>query len=168
MADNNAAPHDVRLERSFDAPQALIWQMWTDPRHFERWYGPTGATVVVAKMDLVVGGTRHINMEMHTPNGAMQMWFVGEHLIIEPERRLAYTESISDENGNVVSPSSMGMPSDHPDTTQITIELEQVGDATQMVMTHAGIPADSPGAAGWTMAFDKLTTYLDALPSPAS
>jgi hypothetical protein len=29
-----------------------------------------------------------------------------------------------------------------------------------MVMTHAGIPSDSPGAAGWTMAFDKLTAYV--------
>ena len=29
-------------------------------------------------------------------------------------------------------------------------------------MTHAGIPSDSPGAAGWTMAFDKLAAYVDA------
>ena len=27
-------------------------------------------------------------------------------------------------------------------------------------MTHRGVPADSPGAAGWTMALDKLATYL--------
>ena len=26
-------------------------------------------------------------------------------------------------------------------------------------MTHAGIPADSPGAAGWTMALDKLAAH---------
>jgi len=62
MTDSTAAPHQVRIERTFNAPHALIWQMWTDPRHFERWYGPTGATVVVAKMDLVVGGARHISM----------------------------------------------------------------------------------------------------------
>jgi hypothetical protein len=29
-----------------------------------------------------------------------------------------------------------------------------------MVMTHAGIPRDSPGAMGWTMAFDKLAAYV--------
>ena len=29
-----------------------------------------------------------------------------------------------------------------------------------MVMTHAGVPADSPGAAGWNMALDKLETYV--------
>jgi hypothetical protein len=31
----------------------------------------------------------------------------------------------------------------------------------KMVMTHAGIPADSPGAAGWTMALDKLAAYVE-------
>jgi hypothetical protein len=31
-----------------------------------------------------------------------------------------------------------------------------------MVMTHAGIPSDSPGAAGWTMALDKLAVRVEA------
>lgn len=163
MTDDKTTPDQVRIERTFGAPQPLIWQMWTDPHHFEQWYGPTGATVVVAKMDLVVGGIRHVSMEMQTPNGAMQMWFVGEHRDIEPVQRLVYTESMSDEHGNVVSPSAMGMPTDHPETTQITIELEESGDVTHMVMTHAGISADSPGAMGWTMAFSKLSTYVETL-----
>jgi hypothetical protein len=29
-----------------------------------------------------------------------------------------------------------------------------------MVMSHVGIPADSLGAAGWGMAFDKLAAQL--------
>jgi len=30
------------------------------------------------------------------------------------------------------------------------------------VMTHLGIPHDSPGAAGWAMALDKLAACLAA------
>jgi hypothetical protein len=30
------------------------------------------------------------------------------------------------------------------------------------VMTHAGVPGDSPGAAGWTMALDKLAAHVEA------
>jgi hypothetical protein len=30
------------------------------------------------------------------------------------------------------------------------------------VMTHSGIAADSPGAAGWEMAFDKLAAHVEA------
>jgi uncharacterized protein YndB with AHSA1/START domain len=76
-------------------------------------------------------------------------------------QRLVYTESLSDENGNVLSPADMGMPEGHPDTTEIKVELEAVGGRTRMVMTHAGIPQESPGAAGWRMGFDKLAAYLE-------
>jgi hypothetical protein len=69
---------------------------------------------------------------------------------------------MSDENGNVSSPSDMGMPEDHPMTTEVRVDLEDVGGRTKMVLTHAGIPADSPGAAGWTMALDKLVAQLEA------
>jgi hypothetical protein len=59
-----------------------------------------------------------------------------------------------------VTPSAMGMPADHPETTTVTVELEVTEGRTTMVMTHAGIPSDSPGAAGWNMAFDKLAANL--------
>ena len=41
MTDDNGSPSAVVIERSFDAPVDLIWQMWTDPEHFSAWYGPT-------------------------------------------------------------------------------------------------------------------------------
>src|SRR5204863_8890111 len=99
-------------------------------------------------------------MEMQTPNGPRQMWFTGEYREVVENERLVYTESMSDENGNVRSASEMGMPEGHPTTTEIRVELEDVGGRTKMVMTHVGIPADSPGAVGWTMAFDKLSVYV--------
>jgi uncharacterized protein YndB with AHSA1/START domain len=160
MADDSALGDAVVLERSFDAPVDLIWQMWTDPTHFKAWYGPEGATIPVAKMDVRVGGTRLVCMEMQSPNGPMQMWFTGEYREVVENIRLVYTESMADENGNVLTPSAVGMPEGHPTTTEITVELQNVNGSTKMVMTHAGIPSDSPGAAGWTMAFDKLTAYV--------
>ena len=65
----------VVIERHFDAPVELVWKMWTESEHFAAWYGPTGATIPVAKMNVWVGGSRHICMAMETPNGPMQMWF---------------------------------------------------------------------------------------------
>ena len=100
-------------------------------------------------------------MEMETPGGPMRMWFLGEHREVVKNKRLVYTESMSDENGNVLSPSDIGMPEGHPTTTQVTVELEDDDDRTKMVMTHAGIPADSPGAAGWVAALDKLAAYVE-------
>jgi hypothetical protein len=55
----------------------------------------------------------------------------------------------------------MGMPEGHPTTTEVRVEFEDVGGRTKMVMTHAGVPGDSPGAAGWAMALHKLAAYVE-------
>ncbi len=149
----------VVIGRILDAPVELIWKMWTEPDHFAAWYGPMGASIPVAKMDVQVGGTRHICMTMETPNGPMQMWFVGEFTEIVENQRLVYTESMSDEAGAVIPPAQMGMPEGHPETTEVIVELEPIDGKTKMTMSHVGVPADSPGAGGWGMAFDKLATY---------
>ena len=162
MTDNDASEDAVVIERSFDAPADLIWKMWTEPEHFKQWYGPAGATIPVAQMDVRVGGSRLVGMAMETSGGPMQMWFTGEYREVVENERLVYTESMSDENGNVVSPAEMGMPEGHPETTEVRVELEDLGGRTKMVMTHVGIPSDSPGATGWTMAFDKLAAYVGA------
>jgi uncharacterized protein YndB with AHSA1/START domain len=161
MTDTDSSPDAVVIERSFDAPVDLIWQMWTVPEHFQTWYGPTGATIPVAKMDVRTGGTRLICMEMQTPNGPMQMWFTGEYREVVENQRLVYTESVSDEDGNPAAPSSMDMPEGHP-VTEVRVELEVVGERTRMVMTHVGVPADSPGATGWNMALDKLAAHIES------
>lgn len=162
MPDDNASTDAVVIERTFDAPPDLVWQMWTEPEHFKAWYGPNGATVPEANMDVRVGGKRLVSMEVQSPSGPMRMWFTGVYREVVENQRLVCTESMSDEKGNLLSPSDLGMPEGHPDTTEIKVELEAVGGRTRMVMTHAGIPQESPGAAGWKMAFDKLTAYIDA------
>lgn len=154
----------VVIERTFDAPIDLIWQMWTDPEHFKNWYGPKGFTIPVAEMDLSVGGKRLICMEMKKPDGSsMKMWTTGEHTEIAPTHRLVYTESPADENGNMVSPSAMGMPEGYPATTEVTVLLEDLNGRTKMVMTHAGVPANSGADGGWNQAFDKLTELLQTV-----
>jgi len=164
MTDTEGRPLSaVMIERSFDAPADLIWQMWTDPEHFAAWYGPDGATVPVAKMDVRIGGTRLVSMAMQTPDGPMRVWFTGEYREVVKNERLVYTESMCDEAGNVLSPSDMGLPPGHPTTTEVRVELENVGGRTKMVMTHVGVPGDSPGAAGWVMALDKLAIRVEAL-----
>lgn len=101
-------------------------------------------------------------MAMQTPNGPMQMWFTGEHRVVEPTIRLVYTEAMCDEHGNPIDPQQMGMPGDHA-TTEITVVLEDLGERTRMTLVHAGIPADSPGATGWNIALDNLAARLEAL-----
>jgi uncharacterized protein YndB with AHSA1/START domain len=148
----------VVIERTFEASVELIWQMWTDPNHFKKWYGPNGFTIPVAEMDLRVGGKRLICMA--SPDGSMKMWTTGEYTEVIPNQRLVYTESLADENGNMVSPSAMGMLEGYPALTEVIVILEDLGGRTKMTMTHAGVPESSGAGGGWKQAFDKLASYI--------
>ncbi|MEM8905463.1 MAG: SRPBCC domain-containing protein [Actinomycetota bacterium] len=160
MTEDTRPRDAVVIERELDAPPELVWRMWTEAEQFAAWYGPTGATVSVRRMDLAVGGGRLVGMTMQTPDGPMEMWFTGEFReIVEPER-LVYTEAMSDAEGTAKTAAEMGMPDDHPVVTEVTVELTASGGGTRLVLTHAGVPADSPGAMGWKMALDKLVAHL--------
>ena len=56
MTQSSDSQNSVVIERVVDAPPEFVWQLWTEPEHFMAWYGPTGATIPVAKMDVRVGG----------------------------------------------------------------------------------------------------------------
>ncbi len=152
----------VRIEREFDAPLQLVWQMWTDPELFKQWYGPNGMSVPTAEMDVTVGGARKICMAMQSPERSMSMWFTGLYKEVNAPHRLVYTESMCDEAGNIIPPQSMGMPDDFPDITEVTVELSEVGDKTRMIMVHVGVVEGTAGAGGWNQAFDKLVVLLGA------
>ncbi len=77
-----------------------------------------------------------------------------------PCRRLVYTESMSNENGDILTPSDLGVPAGHPVTTEVRVDLDDLGGRTRMTMTHVGIPAGSPGAIGWGLAIDKLAARV--------
>jgi uncharacterized protein YndB with AHSA1/START domain len=159
MSNTTISKDAVVIERTFDAAVDLIWQMWTDPEHFKKWYGPKGFTVPVAEMDVRVGGKRLICMA--SPDGSMKMWTTGEYAEIVPNERLVYTDSPADENGNVVSPSAMGMPDGYPATTEVTVLLEDLDGRTKMVMTHAGVPAGAGD--GWEQAFSKMADHIETV-----
>ena len=89
-------------------------------------------------------------MTVQTPSGERTMWFVGEHLEIVEPALLAYTEAMTDRDG--------GDP--QGPVTSVRVELTEEDGGTRFRLTHHGIPAGSPGATGWQMAFDKLEALL--------
>ena len=57
----------IRMTRMFDAPRALVWRVFTDPKHVARWYGGHGIENPVCEMDVRAGGLwRHV---MRFPDG---------------------------------------------------------------------------------------------------
>jgi len=148
----------IVVSRSFDAPLELLWKAWTKPEHFAKWYGPKGFTTPSCEIDLKVGG-RHL-WSMKSPDG-MQMYFTGMYKEVVPMERIVYTDSLSDPEGNVMSPSVMGMPEGSPVTMDVTVTFAHEDGKTTVTVSHVGHGegADQAGV-GWEQAFDKLTAVL--------
>ncbi|MEM7332344.1 MAG: SRPBCC domain-containing protein [Chloroflexota bacterium] len=158
MSDSNSNDACV-VERVIDAPVELVWQMWTKAEHFKNWYGPMGFSIPVAEIDAQIGG-KHLFC-MKSPDGNMTMWSTGEFTELVPNQRLVYTDSPCDAEGNLMSPQAMGMPEGYPTTTEVKVELEDLGGKTKMVLTHTGVPAGA--ADGWSQAFEKMGALVATL-----
>jgi len=87
---------EIIIKRVFDAPRALVFQAWTDPKHLAQWWGPRGFTNPRCEIDVRPGGL--IRIDMRAPNGTIYP-MAGVYLeIVEPER-LTYTSGALDEKG---------------------------------------------------------------------
>lgn len=64
---SNTADRELTLSRTIDAPVELVWEVWTDPEHIAKWWGPDGFTNTISKMDMHEGG--EWNLVMHGPDG---------------------------------------------------------------------------------------------------
>lgn len=53
---------EVFQTRTFDAPLAVVWKVWTEVEHRNRWWGRPGSTTV-CELDLRSGGKMSIHMQ---------------------------------------------------------------------------------------------------------
>lgn len=63
----NTADREIRLSRVLSAPVALVWEVWTNPEHIKNWWGPTGFSNTISKMDVEPNG--NWDLVMHGPDG---------------------------------------------------------------------------------------------------
>ncbi len=64
---NNTKDRELTISRLLDAPRELVFDVWTNPEHLTRWWGPKGFTSTISKMEIKPGG--EWNMVMHGPDG---------------------------------------------------------------------------------------------------
>lgn len=63
---SNTADRELRISRVLDAPVELVWEVWTEPEHIARWWGPNGFTNTIHEMDIQPGG--NFDLTMHGPD----------------------------------------------------------------------------------------------------
>src|SRR5579862_9504059 len=86
---------ELTLTRIYDAPVALVWKAWTDPKLVAQWWGPQGFTAPVCEVEVIVGGK--INIEMEDSEGLIKKGsrypMTGEFKEVDEEKRLVFTSN---------------------------------------------------------------------------
>ena len=81
---------EIVMTRVFNAPRHLVFDAWTKPELFVRWFGPRGWTVPVCEIDLRPGGTYHF--VLRGPDGS-EIGMRGVYREIVRHDRLVCTEA---------------------------------------------------------------------------
>jgi uncharacterized protein YndB with AHSA1/START domain len=138
---------ELLITRTFDAPAAVVFALWSEPEHMKRWMGPEDFTCPEAKIDFRVGGAYRamIKSAEHGEN-----WFGGVYREIEPNRRLVFTFAWDNDGP------SAGIE------TLVTITFEERnGKTVQTFHQRPFLSAERRDShvGGWSEAFDKLGIY---------
>jgi uncharacterized protein YndB with AHSA1/START domain len=156
------------ITRSFNAPIALLFEMWTDPKHFSQWLAPVGFQMQFIRADIQAGGSSFFAMT----NGSITFYARAEYLNVEKPTRIVYTQQFCDENEKL---SRHPMAPTWPATMLTTVLLTEEGPG----QTRVRVSSEAHGAAtdeeldtfiksrggmtqGWTGSFDKLDAYLSS------
>jgi uncharacterized protein YndB with AHSA1/START domain len=138
--------------RTFDAPRALVFQVWTDPKHVAMWWGPHRFTNPVCKWDARPGGLIHV--DMRGPDGVVYPMSGVFHEVKEPER-LAFSGAALDDNGKPLF-----------DVLNTVTFVEKDGRTTVTLVARVGKTAAGADEylkgmeAGWTQSLERLEGHV--------
>ena len=142
---------EIVVTREFDAPMALVFDVFTKPEHVRKHFAPFEEEVTVCSIDLRVGGNyRYV---MVTQDGT-ECAFRGTFLEIEPPTRTVQTWLFED----------------WPDAEAVeTMELQETGGVTKL--TSRLVFRDKAGRDhitkydGMLSSYDNVESYLKSLPT---
>jgi uncharacterized protein YndB with AHSA1/START domain len=146
--------YSVTFTRSFDAPRALVFKLWTDPVHLARWWGPAGFTNPVCEFEARPGGRFHIAMT--APDGTAYPVDGEVREIVPPERLVMLCVCCHDDSGvpgiEVLNRVTF---SEKDGRTTIVVEARVVKADPAMIDAIAGMEQ------GWSESLDRLAALAN-------
>lgn len=84
MTTDTRADREIVITRLVRAPRALVFEVLSEARHLDQWWGPDGFTNTTHALDFREGGSW--TYVMHGPDGTDYDNWVGYRRIVPPER----------------------------------------------------------------------------------
>lgn len=118
----------LTVTEEYRAPVEAVWQLWADPRKFERWWGPPMFPATVTEHGLHAGG--EVKYHLTGPEGEEHhgYWRV---LAVEPPHVLEIEDSFADENG---------VPNPEMPSSTMRVELTDLGDGRTRMQVVSNYP----------------------------
>jgi uncharacterized protein YndB with AHSA1/START domain len=114
---------DLGLERIIRAPRAAVWNAWTDPSRFEKWWIPAPAVCRVDRLDVRPGGAM---LTRYSEDGVEFVPHLdASFLVVDELERIVFTNAI-DSAWRPANPQPVAMTAeivltDHPDGTEYRV-----------------------------------------------
>lgn len=115
---NRRSDRELIVTRTFNAPARIVFEAWSSPELFQRWWIPkaTGMTIVACEMDVRTGGS--YRLEITPPGSDQPVAFFGNYLEVVPDARIVWTNE--EEDGGAVT----------------TVTFEEKNGKTQLTLTE--------------------------------
>ena len=93
---------ELVVTRTFNGPARIVFEAWTKPELFRRWWVPKsiGVSLLSCEMDVRVGGKYRL---VFANDGSKPMEFFGRYIEVTPHSRLVWTNDEGDEGGAVTT-----------------------------------------------------------------
>ncbi len=164
--DDRAAREFV-ISRVFDAPRALVFQAWIDPRQMTHWWGPRDFTNPICELDARPGGAYRI--VMRSPDGH-EYPIRGVFLEVVASERLVMTMDVSGhppEWHDLVNPNRARREDDAVGQMVQTVTFEDLRGKTKLTVRtlfNSVAIRDAMVALGmtegWSQSLDRLSDLL--------
>ena len=121
---------EVVVTRTFDAPARLVFEAWSKPDLFKKWWVPRsmGMTLRSCELDVRTGGKYRL---VFGDDPANTFAFFGSYLEVVPDKRIVWTNEESGDAGSVT-----------------TVTLEERDGRTLLVMSELYPTKEALDAAG--------------------
>lgn len=145
-------PRELFIERVFDAPRELVFEVWTRPEHLVNWWGPNEFTLPHCTADFRVGGA--FRFCMRSPDG-VNYWVSGRYQKIREPESIAFSWVREDEAGKIWCRTNVTVTFEEEDGGKTRFRLHQkLFESIEYCEQHRG---------GWTQCIDRLSDYVREL-----